>query len=92
MDKIISGKYLSYLFDEQISEGRLSAEECLIYMKMLIYCEAANCQRRKLQDRIGSFPFLTAQFIQKKHFLSGRTTQSRSFILWEHIVLIKIRS
>lgn len=37
MDKIISGKYLSYLFDEQISEGRLSAEECLIYMKMLIY-------------------------------------------------------
>ena len=63
MDNIISGKYLSYLFDEQISEGRLSAEECLIYMKMLIYCEAANCQRRKLHDKIGSFPFLTAQLI-----------------------------
>lgn len=37
MDKIISGKYMSYLFDEQISEGKLSPEECLIYMKMLIY-------------------------------------------------------
>ena len=89
MDKIISGKYLSYLFDEQISEGRLSAEECLIYMKMLIYCEAANCQRRKLHDKIGSFPFLTAQLIRKKHFLSRRTAQSRSFILWEHTALIR---
>ena len=26
-------------------------------------CEAANCQRRKLHDRIGSIPFLTAQLI-----------------------------
>ena len=26
-------------------------------------CEAANCQRRKLHDRIGSFPFLTVQLI-----------------------------
>ena len=26
-------------------------------------CEAANCQRRKLHDKIGSFPFLTAQLI-----------------------------
>ena len=67
MDKIISGKYLSYLFDEQISEGRLSAEECLIYMKMLIYCEAANCQRRKLHDKIGSFPFFRiASYTRKK--------------------------
>ena len=26
-------------------------------------CEAANCQRRKLHDKIGSFPFLTARLI-----------------------------
>lgn len=37
MDKIFSGKYLSYLFDDQISEELLSLEECLIYLKMLIY-------------------------------------------------------
>ena len=30
------------------------------FQKMLengVYCEAANCQWRKLHDRIGSFPF-----------------------------------
>lgn len=26
-------------------------------------CEAANCQQRKLHDKIGSFPLLTAQLI-----------------------------
>lgn len=35
--KIFSGKYMSYFFDEQISEEMLSLEECLIYIKMLIY-------------------------------------------------------
>ena len=37
MDKILAGKYQSYLFDEQISEELLSPEECLIYLKMLIH-------------------------------------------------------
>lgn len=37
MDKILSGKYASYLFDEQISEELLSPEECLIYIKMLVF-------------------------------------------------------
>ncbi len=36
IDKIISGKYSSYLFDEQFSEGKFNPKECLIYMKMLI--------------------------------------------------------
>lgn len=37
MEKILSGKYLSYLFDEQFAEGELSVEEDLIYLKMLIH-------------------------------------------------------
>ena len=36
MDSIISGKYKSYYFDEQFSDEKLSLEECLIYLKMLI--------------------------------------------------------
>lgn len=38
--KILSGKYQSYLFDEQISEELLSPKECLTYLKMLINEEA----------------------------------------------------
>lgn len=30
---------------------------------LFLKCEAANCQRRKLHDRIGSILFLTAQLI-----------------------------
>lgn len=37
IDKILPGKYMSYLFDEQISEEMLSPKEYLIYLKMLIY-------------------------------------------------------
>ena len=36
---------------------------CKFYNPKTSKCEAANCQRRKLHDRIGSFPFLTAQLI-----------------------------
>ncbi len=36
IESIISGKYSSYLFDEQFSEERLNLKECLTYLKMLI--------------------------------------------------------
>ena len=37
IDKIISDKYMSILFDNQVSNGEFTPEENLIYMKMLIH-------------------------------------------------------
>ena len=68
MDKIISGKYLSHLFDEQISEGRLSAEECLVLHENAHLCEAANCQRRNCTSKSAVFLPDCAAYLKKTFF------------------------
>lgn len=76
INSIISGKYQSFLFDEQFSEEKLSLEECLIYIKMLIN---EGSETNSFIERIDQMHFddsATLREIYYYHFLHTGCAES----------------
>lgn len=75
IDKIINSKYNSYLFDEQISEGKFSPNENLTYLKMLIY------------EKKETYFFI--EYINQMHFDDSRELQEIYYYHFLYTGLIK---
>jgi len=85
IDKILNGKYLSYLFDEQISEGKLSPDECLIYMKMLI---SEGAETDSFIDYLGQLHIKNSRELEELYLYQYLRNESEECVEGREIELV----